>query len=74
MKTLLPEFLAAGLRGLEVFYPGHTQAHQELLLSWVGQYDLLVTGGSDCHDALERPLGVAGIPEPEFRRFEAALV
>lgn len=74
VKTLLPEFLAAGIQGLEVFYPGHTSAHQELLRSWATQYDLLVTGGSDCHDALERPLGVAGITEPDFRRFEAVLI
>jgi predicted metal-dependent phosphoesterase TrpH len=74
VKTLLPEFLAAGLKGLEVFYPGHTQDHQDLLLSWAEEYDLLVTGGSDCHDARERPLGVAGITEPDFRRFEAALM
>jgi predicted metal-dependent phosphoesterase TrpH len=73
VKTLLPEFLAAGIQGLEVFYPGHTRDHQDLLLSWAEQHDLLVTGGSDCHDALERPLGVAGITESDFRRFEAAL-
>jgi len=73
VKTLLPEFLAAGIQGLEVFYPGHTKDHQAMLLSWAKQYDLLVTGGSDCHDARERPLGVAGITEPDFRRFEAAL-
>lgn len=74
VKTLLPEFLSAGLQGLEVFYPGHTKEHQAMLLSWAKQYHLLVTGGSDCHDALERPLGVAGITEPDFRRFEAALL
>jgi predicted metal-dependent phosphoesterase TrpH len=74
VKTLLPEFLAAGIQGLEVFYPGHTKDHQDLLLSWAKQHDLLVSGGSDCHDAVERPLGVAGITEPDFRRFEAALM
>jgi len=74
VKTLLQEFLAAGIQGLEVFYPGHTKDHQAMLLSWAKQYDLLVTGGSDCHDARERPLGVAGITEQDFRRFEAALV
>jgi predicted metal-dependent phosphoesterase TrpH len=73
VKTLLPEFLSAGIRGLEVFYPGHTQAHQAMLLSWAAQHHLTVTGGSDCHDALERPLGVTGITELDFRRFEAAL-
>jgi 3',5'-nucleoside bisphosphate phosphatase len=73
VKTLLPEFLSAGIRGIEVVYPGHTKEHQALLRDWAGQYDLLITGGSDCHDAIERPPGVAGIDEPAFRRFQAAL-
>jgi 3',5'-nucleoside bisphosphate phosphatase len=73
VETLLPEFLAAGLQGIEVFYPGHTKALQKRLLGWAARHDLLITGGSDCHDAFERPLGVAGITEPLFHRFEAAL-
>ncbi len=73
VETLLPEFLDAGLQGIEVFYPGHTKALQEKLLDWSTRHDLLITGGSDCHDADERPLGVAGITESLFRRFETAL-
>ncbi len=74
VETLLPEFLSAGLQGIEVFYPGHTKEHQDRLLGWAAQHNLLVTGGSDCHDASDRPPGVAGITEPDFRRFETALV
>jgi 3',5'-nucleoside bisphosphate phosphatase len=73
VASLLPEFLDAGIRGLEVVYPGHTRAHQAMLREWAGQFDLLITGGSDCHDAIDRPLGVAGIDKPAFRRFQAAL-
>ena len=32
------------------------------------KYDLLVTGGSDCHDSAKRPLGTAGVNEQEFKR------
>ena len=73
VERLLPEFLAAGIQGIEVFYPGHTKAHQARLLAWASQYDLVITGGSDCHDDTERPLGAAGISESDFRRFQAAL-
>jgi 3',5'-nucleoside bisphosphate phosphatase len=73
VEPLLPEFLAAGIRGIEVVYPGHTREHQAVLRDWARQHDLVITGGSDCHDALDRPLGVAGIDEPAFRRFQAAL-
>jgi predicted metal-dependent phosphoesterase TrpH len=74
VETLLPEFLAAGIQGIEVFYPGHTKELQDKLLVWAKHHNLLITGGSDCHDASERPLGTAGISESDFRRFKAALV
>jgi 3',5'-nucleoside bisphosphate phosphatase len=64
---LLPEFLdeaLLGLDGLEVPYPGHTPEHQAVLAGWAAQYGLLMTGGSDCHDRVERPLGVAGVTAP----------
>lgn len=66
VSRLLPEMLDAGVKGLEVHYPGHAPEHRTLLLDWAQQYDLLVTGGSDCHDNATRPLGSAGAGEQEF--------
>lgn len=68
VARLLPEVLNAGVKGLEVHYPGHAAEHKALLLSWAQKYDLLITGGSDCHDNANRPLGVAGADEQEFNR------
>jgi hypothetical protein len=62
----MPEFLdneLLGLDGLEVHYPGHIQEHRELMARWAEQYGLIQTGGSDCHDRVNRPLGVAGVDE-----------
>ncbi len=73
VEKILPEFLEAGIKGLEVYYPGHIKAHQDLMIKWAGKYDLLITGGSDCHDGKERPFGVQGIGESDFNRFKAAL-
>ncbi|SDT86186.1 PHP domain-containing protein [Desulfobacula phenolica] len=73
VQQILPEFIEAGVHGLEVYYPGHTKAHQDLMKSWAEKYHLLVTGGSDCHDGIERPLGVQGICETEYVVFKAAL-
>ncbi len=66
VEQLLPDFLLMGLKGLEIYYPGHTEEHQELLKSWAKKHDLLITGGSDCHDAVSRPPGVAGISRQDF--------
>lgn len=73
VEKLLPEFLAAGVQGIEVFYPGHTVEHRALLLNWARQYDLLVTGGSDCHDASERPCGICGIGQAAFKKLKDAV-
>ena len=69
VDILMPEFLnedLLGLDGLEVQYPGHVQEHRELMAAWADQYDLIQTGGSDCHDRVNRPLGVAGVGEDEL--------
>ncbi len=72
VERLLPEFLdpeLLGIDGLEIYYPGHTSEHSQLLSGWAERYGLIVTGGSDCHDAAQRPLGVCGINQKEFDMF-----
>ncbi len=69
VERLMPEFLdeeILGLDGLEVFYPGHVQEHRDLISQWAVEYDLIETGGSDCHDRLDRPLGVDGLDAARF--------
>lgn len=64
VERLLPEFLdetVLGLDGIEVYYPVHTKPHRLMLLEWAEKYRLVVTGGSDCHDRTQRPLGVEGV-------------
>ena len=73
VEQLLPEFIEAGIKGLEVYYPGHTQEHRHLLKLWAKKYNLFLTGGSDCHDATERPPGVCGISQLEFNLFKGAI-
>lgn len=66
VDKLMPEFLddaILGLDGLEVFYPGHVAEHRELIATWADRYGLIQTGGSDCHDRVDRPLGVAGVSQ-----------
>lgn len=46
---LIPELIAAGLRGLEVYYFGYYADQIQHYLGLARKYDLLVTGGSDYH-------------------------
>lgn len=70
VEKIFPEFIDIGLGGMEVFYPGHTTEHCALLLSWCDKYGLIATGGSDCHDNLSRPIGVAGLNEVNYSIFD----
>jgi len=69
VEKILPEFLALGLDGLEIYYPGHTPEHIELLQGWAKKYGLIVTGGSDFHDPVKRPLGIGGINRRDLEIF-----
>jgi predicted metal-dependent phosphoesterase TrpH len=63
VEALLPRFLELGLDGLEVSYPGHTPEWEERMRQEVQRLGLpLATGGSDCHDPEQRPLGAASVP------------
>ncbi|MCP4116627.1 MAG: PHP domain-containing protein [Desulfobacteraceae bacterium] len=73
VEQLLPEFLDAGVQGLEINYPGHIPGHRRTLNAWAAKHGLVATGGSDCHDAVNRPIGVEGIPESAFHRFKAKI-
>lgn len=66
VEILMPEFLnddLLGLDGLEVQYPGHAPEHRELMAQWAEAYGLLKTGGSDCHDSVDRPIGKSGVQQ-----------
>ncbi|HID53769.1 MAG TPA: PHP domain-containing protein [Anaerolineae bacterium] len=77
VDRLMPEFLdddLLGLDGLEVHYPGHVAEHEALMAAWAQRYGLMITGGSDCHDRVKRPLGVAGVSEAELNKLLVKLV
>lgn len=64
VERLLPEISSTvGIDGLEAYYPGHTEELRNRVLGWMREGTFLASGGSDCHDRVERPLGVAGIDE-----------
>ena len=77
VEILMPEFLddsLLGLDGLEVEYPGHAPQHRQLMADWAKKYNLITSGGSDCHDRVDRPLGVAGVSQAELDTLLARLL
>lgn len=47
--SIIPGLVAAGLDGIECFHTKHSTAMSERYLEIADKYNLLVTGGSDCH-------------------------
>jgi len=46
---VIPDLVEAGLDGIECFHTKHSTTVSEHYLEIADKYDLLVTGGSDCH-------------------------
>jgi len=70
----VPEFVALGLQGLEVYYPDHTPEDVERLLALCRRYDLVATGGSDFHSPHHEegaPLGSVFVPLESVERLRA---
>jgi hypothetical protein len=53
VETVLPELVAAGLMGIEVYHPNHSPSEERRLEELCQQYGLLMTGGSDYHGPAE---------------------
>lgn len=59
---LVKALAEAGLGGLEVFYPGHTQKICRKLLALCESHQLVATGGSDFHGSLKPEIKLGGAP------------
>ncbi len=44
-----PELVKRGIDGIESYYPGHDQIKTQRALDYAKKYNLVPTGGSDCH-------------------------
>jgi len=53
LDLVVDELVSMGLKGLEVYYPGHTPEQTRRLLDLARLRELLVTGGSDFHGAIQ---------------------
>lgn len=49
VETVLPELVAAGLLGVEVYHPNHSNSEVRQLEALCDRYGLIKTGGSDYH-------------------------
>lgn len=73
---LIPELVKSGVQGLEVFHSEHNADDVRRYTRMVMKYDLLATGGSDCHgkkDRAELLIGTVCVPYELFRHLQARI-
>jgi len=70
----IPELVGAGLDGIECFHTKHSTATSQHYLRIADKYQLLVTGGSDCHGLNKgKPLiGTVKLPYIHVEKLKAA--
>jgi predicted metal-dependent phosphoesterase TrpH len=70
---VIPSMVEAGLDGIECFHTKHSTAIAEHYLEIADQYNLLVTGGSDCHGMSKgKPLiGTIKLPYQHVEKLRA---
>jgi 3',5'-nucleoside bisphosphate phosphatase len=71
---IIPNLVKAGLDGIECFHTKHSTAMAERYLGIADKYNLLVTGGSDCHGfSKAKPLiGTVKLPYDHVEKMKAA--
>jgi len=72
---VIPDLVEAGLDGIECFHTKHSTAVSEHYLEIADKYNLLVTGGSDCHGMSKgKPLiGTVKLPYREVEKLKEAV-
>ena len=73
---IIPALVDAGLDGIECFHTKHSTAMSERYLEIAEKFNLLVTGGSDCHGFSKgKPLiGGIKLPYEHVERMKAAVI
>jgi len=69
----IPDLVASGLDGIECFHTKHPPATSQHYLGLANKYNLLVTGGSDCHGMSKgKPLiGTVRLAREHFDKLKA---
>jgi hypothetical protein len=73
--SIIPALVAAGMDGIECFHTKHSTAMSERYLEIADKYNLLVTGGSDCHGFSKgKPLiGTVRLPYDHIQKMKERL-
>ena len=74
-QSVVYEAIKNGLKGIEVYYPRHSEKQTQYLKKMSEEYNLIITGGSDFHGDIKPDINIgdAGISQEEFEKFRQLL-
>lgn len=73
LDALIPEFVKAGLMGLEIYHSKHGIDDIKKYFDIANNFDLIITGGSDCHGEYTINgflMGKYGLDKEDFLKFK----
>ena len=72
---IIPHLVTAGLDGIECFHTKHSTVMAERYLEFAEKFQLLVTGGSDCHGFSKKAplIGTVKLPYEHVEKMKARL-
>ncbi|KMT23045.1 PHP domain-containing protein [Clostridium cylindrosporum] len=75
-KELMEDMIRYGVIGIEVYHSLHSKVQEGTLLNYAIKHNLLITGGSDCHEKLDSHgnliLGSKGIDTENIIKLKSA--
>jgi len=73
---LIPSFVEAGLRGIEVYYPNHSEVTTQYYEGIVKKHNLIATGGSDAHGKAKTNtfIGKMRVPYDVVEKLKAEII
>ena len=63
-KGLIPSLVKEGLEGIEVYHPDYGENPSEVLMAVAKRYNLLISGGSDCHGLAKEKIFLGKVRVP----------
>ncbi len=63
-RSFILDFVKDGIMGLEVFYTEHSDHQKNEFVKIAEKYNLLITGGSDCHGLAKEKVSIGKIKLP----------
>lgn len=62
--SVISELVEAGLKGIELYHPDHTEKDYELVRAMAKEHELMMTGGTDYHGDYGMPIKIGSVTSP----------